>query len=151
MLQPKIHDMFGLFPVVGSIQSWVTFSLQSNHTRVGLEAGWDHLDQTLSNWLFWTPPECDCCVLTYPNEQHWGWTHHVFSEKVFQREAQQFPHDCAWERQNLHCIRWKLGQSFTPYILLRSVWSIFHVCRTTLTLKVPVYLPVVQLKEWFRN
>lgn len=56
-LQPKIHGMFDSLPASESIESRLTFSVQSNRTRGHLEANRDHLDQTPRSHLdMWIRP-----------------------------------------------------------------------------------------------
>lgn len=68
-LQPKIHDVFGSFPAVRTIQSQSTFSLHSNYAGVHLEPDLFRCSQTSCLG------QCEkrCCVLTCSNNPHQGW------------------------------------------------------------------------------
>ncbi len=54
---------------VGSVWGRIGFSPQTNHSRIRLKAYRDHLFKEVSVLVRCTP-ECDCCILTRPNEPH---------------------------------------------------------------------------------
>lgn len=66
----KIHDILSSFQTTGLVQVWITSHWHDSHTGLYEEAGLRPPFRPVVLIL----TKYDCCVLTWINEAHWGWT-----------------------------------------------------------------------------
>ncbi len=68
-----MHSSFA----AGSVWDRIVKGLRSHHKRTAQRFDWKRTETTSSSWSryaclvhIWCAPECDCCILTCPNETH---------------------------------------------------------------------------------